>query len=162
MGKSAGSLRASKWEGGIYTEGGIRREYKDLSDGRKAVIQAESKAIAKSMYRNLADKSVTLSADGRTIDVQFTKKGIEHVARDAMLTLSGKYMSRNSMLHIDRILAKSTFVPTDHKIYKNRTDGKEMFFKYNDKTGRGIYFKVAYEPYNGAQKYYTLYSVTDK
>lgn len=162
MGKSSGSIRASKWEGDIYTEGGIRREYGNLSVGRKATVLAESKAIAKSMYRNLADKSVTLSADGQSINVQFTRKGVEHVARDAMLTLSGKYMSRSSMVHVDKILAKSEYVPTTHKLYKNRMDGKELFFRYKDKDGRGIYFKVAKETYSGGGKTYYLYSVIDK
>ena len=162
MGKSAGSIRASKWERDIYTEGGIRREYGELSAGRKAAILAESKSVAKSMYRNLADKSVKLSADGQSINVQFTRKGVEHVARDAMLTLSGKYMSRSSMVHVDKILAKSEYVPTTHKLYKERKDGKELFFRYKDKDGRGIYFKVAKEPYSGGGKTYYLYSVMDK
>lgn len=162
MGKSVGSIRASKWERDIYTEGGVRREYGELSAGRKAAILAESKSIAKSMYRNLADKSVTLSADGQSINVQFTRKGVEHVARDAMLTLSGKYMSRSSMVHIDKILAKSEYVPTTHKLYKERKDGKELFFKYKDKDGRGIYFKVVHEPRNGSRKFYSLYSVSDR
>ncbi len=113
------------------------------------------------MYRNLADKSVTLSADGQSINVQFTRKGVEHVARDAMLTLSGKYMSRSSMVHIDKILAKSEYVNTNHSIYKDRKDGKELFFRYNDK-GRGIYFKVVYESKQGEGKRYYLYSVSDK
>lgn len=161
MGKSAGSIRASKWEGDIYTEGGIRREYGELSAGRKAAILAESKAIANSMYRNLADKSVKLPTDAQSINVQFTRKGVEHVARDAMLTLSGKYMSRSSMVHIDKILAKSEYVNTNHSIYKNRKDGKELFFRYKDK-GRGIYFKVVYESKQGEGKRYYLYSVSDK
>ena len=162
MGKSAGSIRASKWEGDIYTEGGIRREYGELSAGRKAAILAESKSIANSMYRNLADKSVTLSADGQSINVQFTRKGVEHVARDAMLTLSGKYMSRSSMVHVDKILAKSEYVPTNHKVYKERKDGKELFFKYKDKDGRGIYFKVTKDYAISPRGRYYLYSVSDR
>lgn len=161
MGKGAGSLRVSKWEGNIYTENGVRKEYGDLSPGRKAAVRAEYKSVANAMHRNLANKSVLLEADNKFIDVGFTRKGLEHVARDAMLTLSGKYMSRSSMVHIDRILAKAEYVPTDHKVYKERKDGKEMFFRYKDKTGRGIYFKVAYEPKQGQGKRYSLYSVSD-
>lgn len=41
-------------------------------------------------------------------------------------------MSRTSMIHIDKILAKSKYVSTDHKLYKARKDGKELFFKYED------------------------------
>ena len=47
MGKSAGNIRASKWESDIYTESGIRREYGELSAGRKAAILAESKGSKK-------------------------------------------------------------------------------------------------------------------
>lgn len=66
------------------------------------------------------------------------------------------------MVHIDKILAKSEYVNTSHAIYKDRKDGKELFFKYKDKDGRGIYFKVAKEPYSGGGKTYYLYSVMDK
>lgn len=64
----------------------------------------ELKSVQKAMWTNLQNKSVTLQADNKDILVQFTKKGTEHVARDAMLTLSGKYMSRKSMINIDEIL----------------------------------------------------------
>jgi len=160
--KSAGSIRASKWSGDIYTERGVRREYWELSSGRKEAIQKESKRIAKEMYANLFQKTVNLIADGQTISVGFTKQGVEHVARDAMLTLSGKYMSRTSMVNIDKILAQSKYVPTDQVLYKTRKDGKSLFFKYEDSDGRGIYFKIAYEPKQGSKKWYNLYSVSDK
>lgn len=126
------------------------------------VVRSMSKDVAKEMRGNLSGKSVTLDADGNTINVQFTKSGIDHVARDAMVTLSGKYMSRNSMVHIDRILAKSEYVPTDHSVYKGRKDGKELFFRYKDKDGRGIYFKVAYDRKESKEGRYYLYSVTDR
>ena len=66
------------------------------------------------------------------------------------------------MVHVDKILAKSEYVPTTHKLYKERKDGKELFFRYKDKDGRGIYFKVVYESKQGEGKRYYLYSVSDK
>lgn len=39
MAKSAGHLRASKWENSIYHEGGVRKEYGELSDARKAIVK---------------------------------------------------------------------------------------------------------------------------
>lgn len=161
MAKSAGHIRASKWENSIYHEGGVRKEYHELSEGRKATVRAELKSVQAAMWGNLESKSVVLKADGKEIRVGFTKSGIDHTARDAMLTLSGKYMSRKSMINIDAILQQSEYVPTSHELYKGRKDGIEYFFKYKDKQGRGIYFKVAYEPAQGQGKKYYLRSVTD-
>lgn len=162
MAKTAGGVRNSKWHGNIYTVGGVRKEYYELSDERKMIVRSMSKDIAKEMWRNLSGKSVVLNAGGSKINVQFTKSGIDHVARDAMIVLSGKYMSRNSMVHINKILAKSEYVPTSHSVYKGRKDGKELFFRYKDKDGRGIYFKVAYDRKESSSGRYYLYSVTDR
>jgi hypothetical protein len=41
-------------------------------------------------------------------------------------------------------------------------DEIEYFFKYKDKQGRGIYFKVAFDRAQSKQGRYYLYSVTDK
>lgn len=161
MAKSAGHIRASKWDNSIYHEGGVRKEYGELSDARKAIVKAELKSVQAAMWGNLESKSVVLKADGKEIRVGFTKSGTDHAARDAMLTLSGKYMSRKSMINIDTILQQSEYVPTSHELYKGRKDGIEYFFKYKDKQGRGIYFKVAYEPAQGQGKKYYLRSVTD-
>lgn len=161
MAKSAGHIRASKWDNSIYHEGGVRKEYGELSDARKAIVKAELKSVQAAMWGNLESKSVVLKADGKEIRVGFTKSGTDHAARDAMLTLSGKYMSRKSMINIDTILQQSEYVPTSHELYKGRKDGIEYFFKYKDKQGRGIYFKIAYEPAQGQGKKYYLRSVTD-
>lgn len=162
MAKSAGHIRASKWENSIYHEGGVRKEYHELSEGRKTAVRAELKSVQAAMWANLQSKALTMKADDKEIVVNFTKKGTDHVARDAMLILSGKYMSRKSMINIDTILQQSEYVPTSHKLYKGRKDGIEYFFKYKDKQGRGIYFKIAYEPAQGQGKKYYLRSVTDK
>ena len=140
MAKSAGHIRASKWDNSIYHEGGVRKEYGELSDARKAIVKAELKSVQAAMWGNLESKSVVLKPDGKEIRVGFTKSGIDHAARDAMLTLSGKYMSRKSMINIDTILQQSEYVPTSHELYKGRKDGIEYFFKYKDKQGRGIFF----------------------
>lgn len=162
MAKTSGSICNSQWEGNIYTVNGKRMEYHELNEERKIVVRSMSKSVAKEMYEYLHDKSVALDADGTKINVKFTKSGIDHVARDAMITLSGKYMSRQSMVHIDTILAKSEYVPTTHRIYKERKDGKELFFRYKDNNGRGIYFKVAYDRKESNAGRHYLYSVTDR
>lgn len=163
MAKTSGGVRNSKWRGDIYTVDNIRKEYHELPSGRKNAVKSLTKKVSTAMYGNLARKSVVLDADGKKINVQFTKSGIEHIARDAMMTLSGKYMSKQSMIHIDGILSKSKYVPTSHEVYKGRNDGKTMFFKYKDREGRGLYFKVAKDnnSTNGNGRYY-LYSVIDK
>lgn len=162
MAKTAGGVRNSKWHNDIYMVNGVRKEYHELNEERKMVIRSVIKDVVKGMWGNLAGKSVMLNAGGGTINVQFTKNGVNHVARDAMFTLSGKYMSRNSMIHIDRILAKSEYVPTTHELYKKRTDGKSMFFRYKDKDGRGIYFKIAKDNMTGKEGRFYLYSVINE
>lgn len=120
MAKTSSGVRNLQWRGNIYTVDGKRMEYYELNKERKIIVRSMSKSVAKEMYGNLHDMSVALDADGAKINVKFTKSGIDHVARDAMITLSGKYMSRQSMVHIDKILAKSEYVPTTHKIYKGQ------------------------------------------
>lgn len=163
MAKGAGDVRASKWDNDIYSVDGVRREYGELPRGRQELIQQTKKEIIKEMKANLKDKSVDLVADGQTIHVTFPGSGIEHVANDAMLTLSGKYFSRESLVHIDKILAQSTYVPTSHELYKTRTDGKTKFFRYQDNQGRGVYFGIAQDNNGprGATRHF-LYTVTDK
>ncbi|MCM1093780.1 MAG: hypothetical protein NC421_07490 [Lachnospiraceae bacterium] len=163
MAKDAGSTRASKWEGDLYTVDGVRHEYGDLPRARQEVIQQTKKEVIKEMKANLKDKSVDLMADGERLHVTFPGSGIEHVANDAMLTLSGKYFSRSSMVHIDKILAQSTYVPTSHELYKTRDDGKTKFFRYQDSQGRGVYFGIAQDNNGpkGATRHF-LYTVTDK
>lgn len=161
MAKTAGHVRASKWKGDIFTVNGTRKEYYELPDERKKAVQSLAGKVSKIVYKNLKDSSVSLNAGEKAINVQFTKKGIEHFTRDAMLTLSGKYMSHRSMINVDQLLSASEYVPTSHALYKGRKDGKELFFKYKDKSGRGIYFKIAYEPTQSKGKTYYLYSVSD-
>ncbi len=161
MAKTAGHVRASKWRGDIFTVNGTRREYKDLPLERQNAVKSLVKKVSKNVYNNVKDTSVSLNAGGKAIKVQFTKDGVDHFTRDAMLTLSGKYMSHRSMINVDQLLSASEYVPTSHALYKGRKDGKELFFKYKDKTGRGIFFKIAYEPKQGDGKPYYLYSVGD-
>ena len=161
MAKTAGHIRASKWKGDIFTVNGVRKEYYQLPDKRKKAVQSLAGKVSNIVYDKLKNTSVKMNADSKAINVQFTKKGMKHFTRDAMLTLSGKYMSHRSMMNIDKLLSASEYVPTSHALYKGRKDGKELFFKYKDKTGRGVYFKVAYEPAQSEGKPYYLYSVTD-
>lgn len=162
MAKGAGGVRASKWSGDIYSIDGVRREYADLPEARKEFVRDECKRIGKAMAANLRDKSVVLDADGEKIKVQFNAKGCEHIARDAMLTLSGKYFSESSMVHIDKILSQASYERTSHASTKGGRGGRQLWFKYNDATGRGVHFKIAYNPNAGDRKYYTLYAVGDK
>ncbi len=163
MAKDVGSDRCSSWAGDIYTEDGVRKEYGDLSPERQQAVKEVKKEVVRDMKANLLGKHVMLDADGEQIKVEFISDGIKHVANDAMLTLSGKYFSRDSMVHMDRILAQSTYVPTSHELYKTRTDGKDKFFKYVDSQGRGVYFGVAHDKRGpGHSSRYYLYTVTDR
>lgn len=163
MAKSAGDVRCSKWANDIYSIDGARREYSELPEERKKIIQKQKKEVIKQMKANLKDKSVDLVADGEILHVTFPARGIEHVANDAMLNLSGKYFSKNALVNIDKILASSTYVPTSHELYKDRKDGITKFFKYQDSQGRGVYFGIA-EDNNGSKgsKRHFLYTVTNK
>lgn len=159
MAKESGSNRCSSWSGNPYTLNGVRREYHELPKDRQDHIRGVSRRVGKEMWENLKGKSVSQTADGRSIKIEFDHKGVDHVARDAMLTLSGKYMSKQSMVNIHHVLANSTYIPTSHQISHVRSDARAIWFKYKDNQGRGIYFSVAYNP--KAEKPYTLYSVTD-
>lgn len=161
MGKTAGSVRSSKWESSIYHEGGVRKEYHELSKGRKTIVKAELRRVQAAMVARLNGKKITIYADGKKIDVVFTKDGLEHAAQDAMIALSGKYMSRKSMLSIDKILAGSQYVEKQIP-KKSRKDKKEFFFAHTDTQGRQIFFKVAFDRTQSKQGRYYLYSVTDK
>ena len=88
-------------------------------------------AIAGSFSFLYREKSVTLSVEGEDINVVFTKDGTEHAARDAMMTLSGKYMSRKSMVNIDTILQNSKYVEKQVPL-NPRKDKKEFFFAHTD------------------------------
>jgi hypothetical protein len=136
-------------------------EYKDLPDSRKELIKQMQKRVEREMWDNLRDKAVVMEADGNSIKVQFNRNDVNHVAKDAMRTLSGKYLSKEPMVHIDRVLENSEYIPTDHSLYKSRTDDRTLFFRYKDRQGRGIYFKVGYRANPGDGKHYTLHSVSD-
>lgn len=159
MVKESGSNRSSSWSGNPYTVNGRRYEYKDLPKERQELVRQLQNRVGKEMWENLRDKEVYQTVDGKQIKIQFDHNGVKHVARDALLTLSGKYMSYDSMVNIDRILAHSTYIPTKHGLSHNRTDSRAYWFKYKDSDGRGIYFSVAYS--TNSQKKYTLYSVSD-
>lgn len=159
MGKDVGDNRCSNWGGNPYSVGGCRKEYKDLPDGRKDLIKALSHRIADEMWENLQGKTVLKEAEGKQIPIQFDREGVRHVARDALIVLSGKYMSKESMVHIDHIIANSIYIPTKHKLKHSRDDDRLMWFKYKDNEGRGIYFSVSHSP--AREKPYTLYSVSD-
>ena len=146
----------------LYTENGRRYNYGGLSDRGKRRVQSEMKSVSSEMYKRLKSRSVLLKTDTGRITVQFTHKNISHFVRDAMMTLGGRYLNRHDMVHIDGILSKAKYVKTSNLDIKGRRDGKQLFFRYKDRTGRGVYFKVAYEPNNGERKYYTLYSVSNR
>lgn len=160
MAKEVGSNRCSNWAGDPYNINGQRLEYYELPDARKDDIKALTKRVAAEMWENLQNKSVEQVADGQKILIEFDHKGIDHIARDALLNLSGKYMSKPSMVNIDHILKESEYVPTEHELKHSRTDHRKIWFKYKDTQGRGVYFSVAHSP--NSQKKYTLYSVSDE
>lgn len=161
MAKGSGNTRASKHEGNPYLVNGVRKEYWELPEAQKRTVLALQKTYSEGMRKRLVNKTVTKQADGKTIQVGFNRESCEHLSRDAMLKLSGKYFSKDSLYRIDEIFDKATYLPTTHKLYKNRTDGKKLFFKYTDNDGRGVIFKVAYNPTAGDRKFYTLYSIDD-
>lgn len=165
MAKGSGSTRASKWfnrdnlQEQLYYKDGVRVEYAELSEMGKRLVKDEKKKIAKELYAKLKNEKTTQVIDNaQVIQISYTSHGLDHFANDAMLSLSGKYFSRKSMLKINEILAKSTYVPTLHGLSHSRDDGRNLWFSYIDGDGRGVYFKVC----KNALGSYELYSVTDK
>lgn len=174
MGRQSGGLRVSrrnfrsigrKYDNFFrraYIVDGERREYSELPDSQQSQINDTLKRIQRDMLNNLQNKSVILNADGREIRVGFTRKGVFHAARDAIIILGGKYFSPEELVHIDQILARAEYVPTSHRLTKERKDNITMFFKYKDKTGKNVFFKVAYDPTAGGGINYYLYSIVDQ
>lgn len=161
MAKGSGDTRNSRHDGNPYTVNGKRMEYHELPESNKRSVKSLMHTYQEGMRKRLRDKTVELKADGKIIKVGFNRRGIDHVAQDAMMKLSGKYFSKDSLYRIDEILAKSTYLPSSHELYKTRKDGTDLFFKYTDNDGRGIIFKVAHNPTAGDGKFYFLYSIDD-
>lgn len=167
MGKGSGSTRVSKWTrtingqvSDLYFHNGSRVEYHELSEAEKSIVKQEKKRIAKQLATKLASTTTPQVIDnGERIDIHYTAKGLDHFCNDAMLTLSGKYFSEDSMMRVDEILERSTYMPTSHSLTHPRTDGRDLWFAYKDADGRGVYFKVTW---NTKIKKYELFSVVDK
>lgn len=123
MAKGSGETRCSNHVGNPYHVNGKRLEYKDLPESNKRTIVSLKNRYSRGMRERLRDKTVELDADGVSIDVGFNRRGIDHVVQDAMMKLSGKYFSKDSLYRINEILAKSTYLPTSHSLYKARKDG---------------------------------------
>lgn len=159
MAKTAGSTRASKWNNNIYHVDGVRHEYGDMSDADKERVKLVLRDVQKEVRASLQGKTVKQTIDnGQEIDVLFTKKGINHFVGDTMLTLSGKYFSRDSLNKMDEIFKQAEYTPTEHGKSHARNDGRDLWFRYTDTTGRGVYFKVTRLP----SGQYELYSIGDK
>lgn len=162
MAKGPGDTRCSRHQGDPYTVNGVRLEYYDLPQSNQRSVQLLMRTYERGMKSNLRDKAVELSAGKmKTIIVGFNGKGIEHVVRDAMMKLSGKYFSKDSLYRFDEILAKSEYIPTSHDLYKDRNDGITHFYKYADSDGRGVIIKIAHNPTAGDKKYFFVYSIDD-
>ena len=167
MAKTSGDTRVSRWRDAnaplssdLYYHDGRRVEYEELSNTEKNAVKREKTAISKALYAKLKDTTTPQVIDnGKRIEIAYTSKGLDHFANDAMLNLSGKYFGRDSMMRVNEILEKSTYLPTPHGLTHPRTDGRSLWFSYKDADGRGVYFKVTY---NSQLSKYELYSVVDK
>lgn len=160
MAKGSGSLRVSAWGDNLYFRNGYRVEYYQLTDKQKKLVNSINSRIKNALISKIEGNSTSKEiGDGKKIEVVYTKSGITHFCRDAMIVLSGKYFSEESMMRIDEIFSKSKYVPTSNLLKKERKDGRSLWFTYQDADGRGVYFKVAY---NSSRKLYELYSIVDK
>lgn len=166
MAKGAGDTRVSKWRAAsaplsadLYAYNGKRVEYGELPDYKKDEVKKTKKRIFNALLEKYQGAISKKEIDGgKEVDVVFTKKGIDHLCNDAMIILSGKYFSENSMMRIKEIFDSSEYVPTSHVNTKERDDKRSLWFSYKDKEGRGVYFKVAV----GTSGQYEIHSVVDR
>ena len=168
MAKTSGSTRVSKWRpanaplsADLYYHAGRRMEYwdKEFPKYKKDIIKKTAQRIAKELRKKYQGSVSEKEIDGgEKINVVFTKKGIEHITNDALLTLSGKYFSETSMMRIKEIFDSSEYVKTPHENYKERPDKRALWFAYKDTEGRGVYFKAAV----GTSGQYEIHSVSDR
>ena len=166
MAKDCGGTRVSTWvnrnnsQEKLYYRDGRRVEYSELSTIGKKLVKDEKNKIAKELYAKFKNEKTSQVIDnGEVIQIGYTSKGLDHFANDAMISLSGKYFSRKSMMRVNEILEKSIYVPTTHGLSHSRTDGRDLWFTYTDAEGRGVYFKVCW---NSQLHKHELYSVVDK
>ena len=144
----------------LYIYDGKRLDYGELPADRQAMVKSEKKRIAKEVYEIVKDKKVKQVIDNeQPIEICFTKKGVKHFCNDALLLLSGKYFSEDEMKLINYILEKAEYLESYHSLKHLRSDGRDLWFTYKDKEGRGVYFKVSWSRYT---KQYELYSVVEK
>ncbi len=169
MAKGSGDTRVSKWRGArapitedLYYEGGQRLNYFELPADKKKVIREEKDRIIDEMVKSLAGKKTVkmMISEKDYLEVQFTKPGITHFCNDAMVKLSGKYFSERSMKNIPDILEKAEFLPpaVTTRPGEHKGDGRVKWFYYKDKTGREVYFGVAF---NKGIRAYEFYTVTE-
>ena len=166
MAKASGDTRVSRWRPtsaplseDLYYNNGKRVEYKELPIDKKDVVKKTAQRIAKAVRKKYQGSTSEKVIDSNeTITVEFTRKGIEHICNDALLTLSGKYFSEKSMMRIKEIFDSAEYVPTDHKDKKGRKDKRFLWFTFKDTEGRNVYFKAAL----GSNGKYEIHSVVDK
>ena len=121
------------------------------------------KELREKAYRNLKDKTLQLKLnDERIITIAFPRKSVDHLVNEIMLKLSGGNFTEHNIIHIDEILRRSKYVPTSGELTKERSDDIKGFFRYRDRTGKEVDFKIAYDPKSGNGIPYYPWAVNDK
>ena len=161
MAKGPGNTRASTWRNGLYNNSvGKRQNFNRLPIASKqAVIKEKASVISDMKDKLIGLKTPQVIDNGQKIEIEYSSRGISHFANDAMVVLSGKYFSRDSMLRVNEILEQSKYVPTSHQLIHPRRDNRELWFSYKASDGRNVYFSVSRDSRTGK---YELYSVRDR
>lgn len=146
----------------LFYHEGKRVNYAGLSDQEKETVKKEKAKLAKELYSKLKnEKTPQIIDNGQHIEITYTSVGLDHFVNDVLLVLSGKYFSRKSMMYVHKMLERSSYIPTSHKLRHPRTDGRNLWYMYAypSSDGKVVYFKVTY---NMMLKRYELYSVGDR
>ncbi len=161
MAKGPGNTRASTWRNGLYNNTvGKRQNFNRLPiSAKQAVVQEKASVIVDMKARLIGLRTPQVIDNGQRIEIEYSSKGINHFANDAMVVLSGKYFSRDSMLRVNEILEQARYIPTSHMLVHPRRDNRELWFSYKPKDGRNVYFSVSRDSKTGR---YELYSVRGK
>lgn len=147
------------WEG-MYTQGGRRLDYGELSDDGKDAVKAEKERLTRELRSKYQGKTVSQVIDGgKPIEILFTKNGIKDFLNKAMLVYSGRLLNREGIMNVGEVLSRSSYVPTEsHATHheEGRKDGRDLWYVYKARGRKSIYFSVSWSRSTG----YELRSVS--
>ena len=145
----------------LFTENHERKEYWELSEYKRQIIDNEINRLVDIAMQSLKDKKEIVEIEeGETIEVQFVKKGLRHIVRNLLRQLSGRFLSESDIVEFNKIIKRSKYIEKQNNSTKD--NAKDYFLVFKDEGGTELYIKVAHEPRQGNKKEFYPYHVDVK